>query len=177
MTAAAIVHFDYAVLVVPFEDPAPPIDPSTTLVLRFDPPSIGKARKFFRSRNIGHNSGIFPKRMRATHACSALMPTRSIFWTASAPLLASNRALTISEIATGSFNPPSPPNRLEDIDARCTYGEERVQIIGMAERRILFVVVTMLNEEVCHIISARKADRHEQDRYYATDRENWRASP
>ncbi len=65
------------------------------------------------------------------------------------------------------------PNRLEDIDARFAYAEERVQIIGMAEGRILFVVVTMHSEEVCHIISARKADRHEQDRYYAGDHESW----
>ena len=57
------------------------------------------------------------------------------------------------------------PNRLEDIDTRFTYGEERVQVVGMAEGRILFVVVTMRSEEVCHIISARKAERHEQDRY------------
>jgi uncharacterized DUF497 family protein len=64
------------------------------------------------------------------------------------------------------------PN-LEDIDTRFTYGEERVQVVGMAEGRILFVVVTMRSEEVCHIISARKAERHEQDRYYAGDRESW----
>ncbi len=54
MTAAAIVHFDYAVLIVPFEDPSAPINPSTALVLRFDPPSIGKAGKCSRGRNIGH---------------------------------------------------------------------------------------------------------------------------
>ena len=30
------------------------------------------------------------------------------------------------------------PNRLEDIDTRFTYGEERVQVVGMAEGRILF---------------------------------------
>lgn len=65
------------------------------------------------------------------------------------------------------------PNRLEDIDARFTYGEERVQVIGMAQGHILFVVMTMRNEELCHIISARKAERYEQDRYYAGDRESW----
>ena len=46
-------------------------------------------------------------------------------------------------------------------------------MVGMAEGRILFVVVTMRSEEACHIISARKAERHEQDRYYAGDRESW----
>jgi uncharacterized DUF497 family protein len=65
------------------------------------------------------------------------------------------------------------PNRLEDIDARFDYGEERIQVIGTANRRILFVVMTMRSEDVCHIISARKADRHEQDGYYAGDRESW----
>jgi uncharacterized protein len=65
------------------------------------------------------------------------------------------------------------PNRLEDIDMRFTYAEERVQVIGVAQGRVLFVVVTMRNDEVCHIISARKAERHEQDRYYAGDRESW----
>jgi uncharacterized DUF497 family protein len=64
-------------------------------------------------------------------------------------------------------------DRLEDIDMRLTYAEERVQVIGVAQGRILFVVVTMRNDEVCHIISARKAERHEQDRYYAGDRESW----
>jgi hypothetical protein len=54
MTAAAIVHFDYAVLVVPFEDPSAPINPSTALVLRFDPPSIGKSRKLSGGWSIGH---------------------------------------------------------------------------------------------------------------------------
>jgi uncharacterized DUF497 family protein len=46
-------------------------------------------------------------------------------------------------------------------------------VIGMAQGRILFVVMTMRGEEVCHIISARTATRHEQDRYYAGDREGW----
>lgn len=65
------------------------------------------------------------------------------------------------------------PNRLEDIDTRFTYSEERVQVIGMAQGRILFIVVAMRNEELCHIISARKAERYEQARYYAGDRESW----
>ncbi len=65
------------------------------------------------------------------------------------------------------------PNRLEDIDTRFAYGEERIQVIGAANGRVLFVVMTMRGEDVCHIISARKADRHEQDRYYAGDRESW----
>ncbi len=65
---------------------------------------------------------------------------------------------------------------LEDrnrIDTRFEYGEERVQVIGMAGGDVLFVIVTLRDEDRCKIISARKATRHEQDRYYAGDREAW----
>jgi len=64
-------------------------------------------------------------------------------------------------------------NRLEEIDARFVYDEERIQIIGMAHGEVLFVVVTLPGEDTCRIISARKATRHEQDRYYAGHREIW----
>jgi uncharacterized DUF497 family protein len=57
------------------------------------------------------------------------------------------------------------PNRIENIDD--SYGEERTRTIGMTRGNILFVVTTMRDEELCRIISARKATRHEQDRYYA----------
>ncbi|MGQ0681925.1 BrnT family toxin [Bradyrhizobium sp.] len=50
---------------------------------------------------------------------------------------------------------------------------ERMQVIGMAHRDVLFVVVTVRDDDVCRIISARKATRHEQDRYYAGDCETW----
>jgi uncharacterized DUF497 family protein len=56
------------------------------------------------------------------------------------------------------------PNRLEEIDTRFVYGEERVRIIGMARGDILLVIVTVRDEDVLRIISARKATRHEQDR-------------
>ena len=65
------------------------------------------------------------------------------------------------------------PNRVEEIDDRFAYDDERVQVIGMAHSKVLFVVVTLLGEDACRIISARKATRHEQDRYYAGDREIW----
>jgi uncharacterized protein len=65
------------------------------------------------------------------------------------------------------------PNRLEGIDTRFAYGEERMQVIGMAHRGVLFVVVTVRDDDICRIISARKATRHEQDRYYTGDRETW----
>lgn len=65
------------------------------------------------------------------------------------------------------------PNRIEGIDTRFEYGEERMRVIGMAAGNVLFVVTTLRGEETCRIISARKATRHEQDRYYESDREAW----
>jgi uncharacterized DUF497 family protein len=64
-------------------------------------------------------------------------------------------------------------NRLEEIDARFVYDEERIQVVGMAHGTVLFVIVTLPGEDTCRIISARKATRHEQDRYYAGNRETW----
>jgi uncharacterized DUF497 family protein len=64
-------------------------------------------------------------------------------------------------------------NRLEEIDARFAYDEERIQVIGMAHGRVLLVIATLRDEDTCRIISARKATRHEQDRYYAGDTEAW----
>ena len=64
-------------------------------------------------------------------------------------------------------------NRLEELDEQFVYDEERIQIIGMAQGDMLFVIVTLRGEDICRIISARKATRHEQDRYYAGRRETW----
>jgi uncharacterized DUF497 family protein len=64
-------------------------------------------------------------------------------------------------------------NRLEELDSRLEYGEKRLRIIGMAAGDVLFVVTTLRGERTCRIISARRATRHEQDRYYAGDRETW----
>jgi hypothetical protein len=64
-------------------------------------------------------------------------------------------------------------NRLEDIDSRFEYGEERTQVIGTARGNVLSVIVTQRDKDVCRIISARKATRDEQDRYYAGDPETW----
>jgi uncharacterized DUF497 family protein len=65
------------------------------------------------------------------------------------------------------------PNRIEEFDDDSEFGEERIDTIGMAHGRMLFVVTTLRGENTCRIISARKATRHEQDRYYAGDREAW----
>ena len=64
-------------------------------------------------------------------------------------------------------------NRLEEIDTRFEYGEDRIQVVGMARDDVLFVIVTLRDEDTCRIISARKATRHEQDRYYPGNRETW----
>ncbi len=64
-------------------------------------------------------------------------------------------------------------NRLEEIDLQFVYDEERLQVIGMAQRDVLFVIVTLRGQDSCRIISARKATRHEQDWYYAGNRETW----
>ena len=65
------------------------------------------------------------------------------------------------------------PNRVEEIDDRFVYDEERIRVIGMAQGRVLFVIVTLPVENTCRIISVRKATRHEQDWRYAGDRETW----
>jgi uncharacterized DUF497 family protein len=65
------------------------------------------------------------------------------------------------------------PNRIEELDDDSEFGEERIDAIGMAHGRMLFVVITLRGSDTCRIITARKATRHEQDRYYAGDREAW----
>jgi uncharacterized DUF497 family protein len=64
-------------------------------------------------------------------------------------------------------------NRLEELDTRFEYGEERLQVIGVARGDVLFVIVTLRDEDICRIISARKATPYEQDRYYAGNHETW----
>ena len=58
-------------------------------------------------------------------------------------------------------------------DEQFVYDEERIKVIGMAQGDLLFVIVTLRGEDICRIISARKATRHEQDRYYAGRLETW----
>jgi uncharacterized DUF497 family protein len=61
------------------------------------------------------------------------------------------------------------PFRLEVIDDRFDYGEERVQIIGACFGDVLFVVTVFLADDICRIISARPATRAESQRYFAHD--------
>jgi len=65
------------------------------------------------------------------------------------------------------------PNRLEEAEVELEHGEERIRVIGRSHDKVLFVVTTLRGDDTCRIISARKATRHEQDRYYAGDRETW----
>jgi uncharacterized DUF497 family protein len=65
------------------------------------------------------------------------------------------------------------PNRLEEVDTRWEYGEERIRVIGMAVGNVLFVITTLRGDRTCRIISARRATRYEQDRYYTADHEAW----
>src|ERR1700688_1940427 len=57
------------------------------------------------------------------------------------------------------------PFAIEAIDERENYGEERVNLIGMCEGVLLHVTYTERDERL-RIISARRAQRHEQDNYF-----------
>jgi hypothetical protein len=54
---------------------------------------------------------------------------------------------------------------VERIDEREAYGEERCNLLGICEGVILHVTYTERGERI-RIISARRAERHEQDDYY-----------
>lgn len=57
------------------------------------------------------------------------------------------------------------PFAVEWIDRREQYGEERSSLLGMYEGTVLYVAYTE-REGAIRIISARRADKHEQDHYY-----------
>ena len=56
------------------------------------------------------------------------------------------------------------PNRLERQDKR-DYNETRIQVIGIVNQVVLFVVYTQRNGRY-RIISARRANKNEQRQYY-----------
>ncbi len=56
------------------------------------------------------------------------------------------------------------PNAIVEIDNEPS--EERWRTIGLDANRVLVVIWTERKSNVTRIISARKANRHEQDRYY-----------
>jgi uncharacterized protein len=60
------------------------------------------------------------------------------------------------------------PNALEDYDAGRSVDEARFMIIGLSSRRLLYVVYAERAADLVRIISARKADRAEQEIYERT---------
>jgi uncharacterized DUF497 family protein len=58
------------------------------------------------------------------------------------------------------------PRKIEILDDRFDYNEERIQSLCMDRGKVLFVVTVMAEENVCRIITARKATRHEQEQYF-----------
>lgn len=57
------------------------------------------------------------------------------------------------------------PFAIEVIDDREAYDEERINLMGMCDGVLLHVTYTERGERI-RIISARRAERHEQDEYY-----------
>lgn len=55
---------------------------------------------------------------------------------------------------------------LEFEDDRENYGEERRILLGMTDGTVLTVVFVERGEELIRIISARRATKNEQDRYF-----------
>jgi uncharacterized DUF497 family protein len=57
---------------------------------------------------------------------------------------------------------------LTEQDERGAYGEQRFQSIGLVDKGCLFVVWTLRNAgETAHIISARRANKHETQTWNA----------
>lgn len=64
--------------------------------------------------------------------------------------------------AAGAF---SDPFAVEWMDDRYRYGEERINLLGFSGGMILHVTYTERGQRI-RIISARRAERHEQDHYH-----------
>jgi uncharacterized DUF497 family protein len=57
------------------------------------------------------------------------------------------------------------PFAVEWIDERQDYGEEGIGLLGLYEQVVLFVAYAERGDNI-RIVSDRRAERHEQDRYY-----------
>ena len=57
------------------------------------------------------------------------------------------------------------PFAVEWLDTSEDYGEERWSLLGLYGREVLYVAYTERGDNV-RIISARRAEKNEQDRYY-----------
>ncbi|MFZ0770862.1 MAG: BrnT family toxin [Candidatus Sulfotelmatobacter sp.] len=55
---------------------------------------------------------------------------------------------------------------IEAIDDREDYGELRCVALGLSGEMVLHVIYTRRAENVVRIISARKANRHDAEKYY-----------
>lgn len=53
-------------------------------------------------------------------------------------------------------------------DDRQTYGELRLQSLGLFQGRVVFLVWTPRDDDSAHLISCRHADRQETDTYFAS---------
>jgi uncharacterized DUF497 family protein len=58
------------------------------------------------------------------------------------------------------------PRRIEIVGDRFDYDEERIQNLCLDRQRVLLVVTVIPHENICRIISARKATRYEQEQYF-----------
>jgi hypothetical protein len=56
---------------------------------------------------------------------------------------------------------------IHDLDTRINYGEDRMIVIGRVFDLVLAVVYTERGERT-RIITARRATRHEEERYYSS---------
>ena len=59
------------------------------------------------------------------------------------------------------------PQRIETVDDRENYGEDRWKTVGLVEPALLAVVYTIRGKDgnLIRLISARKADAHEREQY------------
>ena len=64
------------------------------------------------------------------------------------------------------------PDHIEVLDTRGDYGEERYIRIAMAGSKVLFVVYTERDGRI-RLISARRADKDEQNEYYRQKATGW----
>jgi uncharacterized DUF497 family protein len=78
-----------------------------------------------------------------------------------------NRHGVTFEIARKAFRDPA---MVEILDQREDYGDERYLLIGMADGQLLSVIYTERNQRF-RLISARRANRDEQDHYFTQNRQ------
>jgi uncharacterized DUF497 family protein len=64
------------------------------------------------------------------------------------------------------------PFAVEAIDERESYGEERINLLGVYAATVLHVTYTVRGEKI-RIISARKATKHEREDYYSKNAHGW----